>query len=351
MSWRIQAAVGRKSNHVADGVGKLLYRLAEYANEDGAIDPAPNQDTMASWYGVSTRTIRNWTNTLITSGELIQTRTGKGPGQTSAYQITLTLGDSELSPFPKQDTRKAIEERFCSIEETIAAFASSINERLSAIEDTLNEYRKEEETKAAFVSSITDRLDALEKRIPEKAERNTGNATRSNGHSIYTDLSNTEDTHPQTPSQNGNGRQNGNGVSESDLGVKLFWGDVLGLCQSDSEQARSIFYLADDLARELVWVKPSPGPSPSARDRTEAINGWWRPLVTVLRQCEGDIVMTKEILKNAVTAMRGRDMSPSRPQGVMGEVSKMLSADVSSANGNGAFHDPSWPEPNQGGTW
>ena len=93
MSWQAQTAVNHHSKITDMKLFRLLLYLAECANDNGRIDPAPNQDTLAEFYGVSSRTIRNWLNALCDSGEVEQTRVGSGPGNPSAYQITLPMPD------------------------------------------------------------------------------------------------------------------------------------------------------------------------------------------------------------------------------------------------------------------
>lgn len=347
MSWKIQSAVGRKSTHIVDGVGRLLYRLAEYANEDGVIDPAPNQETMAAWYGVSSRTVRNWVNTLIASGELVQLRIGKGPGQTSAYRILLNLTPEELSQSPKPENRKRIEEsaaaslneRMSQIEETIKGFVSGINERLSAIENQLEEYRKKEETNAAFVSGIRDRLEALENLIPEKAERNTGNATRSNVQTIYNDLNNRKNTHPQTPSQNGNGKH-GNGV-------------YVVADEGDGEKSREdrLWGVALDLLGK--WQRKT-----GIRRGLKVDNGgdkedYFIPALTIADTFDGDGAAAWLAIEDEYHRMIGDGLNVKRLSAVVSGVAAAIHrANLPADYGKEpAFADPSWPKPNEGGRW
>lgn len=93
MSWQAQTAVNHHSKINDMKLFRLLLYLAEGADDNGRIDPAPSQDTLADFYAVSTRTIRNWLNALCDSGEIEQTRIGSGPGNPSAYRITLQLPD------------------------------------------------------------------------------------------------------------------------------------------------------------------------------------------------------------------------------------------------------------------
>ena len=94
MSWQAQTAVNHRSKQTNMGLFRLLMFLAEKADEMGSIDPAPNQETLAEFFGCSDRTIRNRLNVLQDSGELTQTRVGSGPGNPSAYQINLEMPEN-----------------------------------------------------------------------------------------------------------------------------------------------------------------------------------------------------------------------------------------------------------------
>ena len=90
MSWQAMTAVSHDSKLPAD-LFRLLLNLAENARADGTIDPAPNQETLAAFFGCDVKTIRNRINRICASGELTQTRVGKGPGNASAYKINLPM--------------------------------------------------------------------------------------------------------------------------------------------------------------------------------------------------------------------------------------------------------------------
>ena len=84
---------------------RFMLRLADGADSQGVIDPAPTYEAMAEQEGVSTRTIQAWLNKLADCGELEQTRIGGGPGRPSAYRILL--------PFPaKVEENPAIPSTF-----------------------------------------------------------------------------------------------------------------------------------------------------------------------------------------------------------------------------------------------
>ncbi|MCA9935972.1 MAG: hypothetical protein H6662_15720 [Ardenticatenaceae bacterium] len=91
MSWQALTAVSRHSTQANLGQFRLLLYLAEYADDAGVIDPAPNQTTMAERFNCTGRTIRNRINNLCADGELVQTRIGSGPGNPSAYHILLPM--------------------------------------------------------------------------------------------------------------------------------------------------------------------------------------------------------------------------------------------------------------------
>lgn len=91
MSQEAMTAVNIHSGLKTIELFRLLGRLADCADRCGIIDPAPNQETMAEWFGVSSRTIRARIASIIESGELEQIRVGSGPGKPSAYRIMLPL--------------------------------------------------------------------------------------------------------------------------------------------------------------------------------------------------------------------------------------------------------------------
>jgi hypothetical protein len=101
MSWQAMTAVSHHSGQ-ANLEFRLLLRLAEYADPDGMVDPAPSRETMALWYNVTERTIRNRIKRLIDDGELEQVRVGSGPGRPSAYRVTLPMPDKALDIYPEK---------------------------------------------------------------------------------------------------------------------------------------------------------------------------------------------------------------------------------------------------------
>jgi hypothetical protein len=93
MSYQAQTAVTLYSKQTNVKRLRLLLYLADCAGATGEIDPAPNQETLADFIGCSTRTIRTMLNDLGGDGELEQTRVGSGPGNPSAYKITLPMAE------------------------------------------------------------------------------------------------------------------------------------------------------------------------------------------------------------------------------------------------------------------
>lgn len=94
MSWQAQTAVSHTSKQTNLGLFRLLMYLAEGADDNGRVDPAPSQETLATFFNCTDRTIRNRINSLISSGELAQLRAGSGPGTSSAYCITLPMAEN-----------------------------------------------------------------------------------------------------------------------------------------------------------------------------------------------------------------------------------------------------------------
>lgn len=128
--WQPQAAVTRHSKQTNINHLRLMHHLAEVASATGEIDPAPNQTTLAGLMNVSDRTIRNWIDDLIDSGELIRTRRGRGEGNPSAYQINL--------PMPVTGSYEETGELTGNYEETNPAFVSgNYEERIAKLEEAI----------------------------------------------------------------------------------------------------------------------------------------------------------------------------------------------------------------------
>lgn len=109
MSWQAQTAVTHHSKQRKVEKLRLLMFLADGANAAGVIDPAPRQETLAEFLGVSPRTIRNYLDQIEADGELKQLRIGSGPGNASAYQIALPMpenGREGLEPEPEKGGNK-----------------------------------------------------------------------------------------------------------------------------------------------------------------------------------------------------------------------------------------------------
>ena len=146
MSYQAQEAVLRHSQQSNLNHYKLLQYIASRADADGACDPAPMQETIADDFGVSKRTIRNWIEHLIESGELHRTREGKGRGNASAYQIALPIGESG-----KPETKP----------ETNPDFLSGIYHELRAMRAEIDQLRAE-----------VDQLNAAQEIKPETKPEN-----------------------------------------------------------------------------------------------------------------------------------------------------------------------------------
>ena len=93
MSWQAHQAVLYNSKQTK--LFRLMSYLAEHADDELVIDPAPNQETMADFFETTSRTIRSWLNKLIEGGEIEQVRIGSGPGNPSAYRILLPIPEGK----------------------------------------------------------------------------------------------------------------------------------------------------------------------------------------------------------------------------------------------------------------
>jgi hypothetical protein len=155
--WQPQRAVLHHSKQTNLHLYRLLNYLADVAAADGTIDPAPNQATLAEFFGVSDRTIRNWINELLDSGELIRTRRGRGSGNASAYQINLPMPELTGSYEEEKPVIVSgnVEERLKSLEEKIAQILPVI-EQLQELQETLTGITGSDNRKAPQRSSADD---------------------------------------------------------------------------------------------------------------------------------------------------------------------------------------------------
>ncbi|MCA9943731.1 MAG: hypothetical protein KC449_09635 [Anaerolineales bacterium] len=132
MSWQAQTAVTLHSKQTNVKRLRLLLFLANVAQADGSIDPAPNQKTMADFIGCTTRTIRTMLNQLADDKELVQTRIGSGPGNPSAYQITLPMAEMAGNLEPKggkmAETNPGIVSTFAQLKAEILELKAEINQ-------------------------------------------------------------------------------------------------------------------------------------------------------------------------------------------------------------------------------
>jgi hypothetical protein len=98
--------------------------MAEHADDNLLIDPAPNQETIAGFFETTTRTVRTWLNRLVEEGEIEQTRIGSGPGNPSAYRILLPVPNGKGGSKAEENTAKP--SAFVYILEELKAEVSSL---------------------------------------------------------------------------------------------------------------------------------------------------------------------------------------------------------------------------------
>ena len=135
MSWQAQTAVNHHSKQTNLQLFRLLMYLAEHADNQGVIDPAPRREKIAEWCGITPRALRKRIKRLIESKELEQTRVGSGPGNPSAYKILL--------PFQAKGEPKGEQYQFGSEkgEPSVAKgeqFSHKIEERVNNLEIKVN---------------------------------------------------------------------------------------------------------------------------------------------------------------------------------------------------------------------
>ncbi len=107
--------------------------------------------------------------------------------------------------------------------------------------------------------------------------------------------------------------------NSDDSALNAIWGCLLNLCDDNENHARLVAVVADDLAEKLEWLKPFPR---GERDRQTALDDWWRPIHRALKARAWDNEATVTAMVAAAHSLHQRQMSPSKPAGLMGELSK-----------------------------
>lgn len=97
------------------------------------------------------------------------------------------------------------------------------------------------------------------------------------------------------------------------------WAAVLEKCDGDEDKAALVFTLERRIADHALWIRPSIG---TRWERRDAMKEWWGPIHLVLAQCRWDEDDAFEVFSQALQRVRSWG-SPSRPSGLMGEISKM----------------------------
>lgn len=196
MSWQAQTAV-RKYGQIRDiNLLRFAFYLAEHADPQGCIDPAPNQETIAAEFHVSTRTVRSWLAKLVSLEVVEQTRVGSGPGRSSAYAFLLPMPEmveakaekaeakvekvetSQLPPFPtKVETKPAFTSTFTPSEpakvEALQAYAFRLEQQMAEMTQALKALNQKVEALEGIVSTF------VAQKVEGKAEKG-GSPTREN---------------------------------------------------------------------------------------------------------------------------------------------------------------------------
>lgn len=246
MSWQASKAVNYHSRIKDRDLFRLLHYLADYADCNGRIDPAPNQDTMADFCGVTTRTVRTWINKICDSGELEQVRVGSGPGNPSAYQIHLDIPEIEGGKV-EENTANA---------STFDSFKAEIKAEIS-------------ELKAEILALKVEKVEAKGGKV--EGERRKGDSFKSDD-DLYVDPSfDLKVITPQPPT----------GYAD------LIWNGVKEFFNDDEPKARNVMQ-AQAAFSDITGIK-QPYVNGNSGTYREAERNWWEPLGRMMTDCDNDL--------------------------------------------------------------
>ncbi|MBP8055126.1 MAG: phage replisome organizer N-terminal domain-containing protein [Chloroflexi bacterium] len=107
--------------------------------------------------------------------------------------------------------------------------------------------------------------------------------------------------------------------SDDDEVANAIWEALLTLCDNDEMQARCVAIVTNELSERLEWLKPFPRRKQEFQD---ALSHWWRPIKKALKVRDWDTERTVIAMVEAAKSLHQRQYAPSRPAGLMGEMSK-----------------------------
>lgn len=359
MSWQAQTAV-RKYGQIRDV--NLLYfalYLAEHANEAGHIDPAPNQETMATEFRVSARTVRSWLAKLVSLEVVEQTRIGSGPGRSSAYTFLL--------PMPEKVEVKAEEmeapqlpplgEKMEAKPASISTFTPSESAKVEALQADNFRLRQQMAEMSQKLEALSQKVEAfngllstfLTQKAEAKAEKG-GSPTGENEPSInlkdLKDLKELGDPLPPTSSpkpSTTSSRKRGKTQTP-----KKFRLEQLGDGSKDQTEARLVQELCDfwcDIsgAKDVILYEPLTEALTAQNERT--CDDYYRPATKLLKRLNYDLDQAKKLLQQARELLVSAGMTPSKISGVLTQAFGLLDK----ATAGHEWYDPRVPV--QGGVY
>lgn len=308
MSWQAQTAVTKHSQQAKLQPFKLLHLLAERADKEGVIDPAPSQPTLATELGCTDRMIRNYLDTLIDTGELEQTRVGGGPGRPSAYRILLPM------PTEKEESAGAKQGKGNEIP---SAKLADLEVKVEIMTTNLSIVTRK-------VEEMVERFGALMEAKVEKVEGKGGNQLVE----LVADdpvLEPEEKKPPIVPHQElppmAAGEENGRRTPK----------------QQERDKTMAELERLFSMATQLSVPK-----SGTKAEQRSAGSLWWNPLREMLDEVKGDMELFEKHLKAAVAKMRRDGLTLSYPKSVAAIFKSIAASSASGTNGVGEDGGQQW---------
>lgn len=300
MSGKAQAAVTYNSAATGNWL-RVMHILADCADINLRVNPAPKQESLAAIIGVSVRQIRRIIQHLIDSGELVQERRGR-KGMPSIYRINLPTtrpfedistghngtsqqdtgtGDSAANN-AQQDTENDSTGQGSGVYVRLEAQIANLADMVVAQQDTI----KSQQDKIEVILSAWQNLNRT----------STGHDPAVNLHTILFDPKDIKEYPPNPP----------RGESE--------WGGDSAENPQPEEPAQTND--PDPLEELVQFFSDSTGiTAPSNLKAKQTRETWLEPLIAIYK-ATGDYAATETLITQAIAEMDGKKLTISKPQSI-----------------------------------